>query len=76
MKIKEAYWFSGVSTIGIVVSEDDVTGKHKGYIGTCSGHDENMDKKFITKHGSPVDPKTLRGIADYLSEPKTEKPLG
>lgn len=76
MKIKEAYWFSAMpGTIGVVVGEDDVTGKHKGYIGIVSGYDEDFDKKKVAELGSPVDPKTLREIADYLSESKTQKTL-
>ena len=73
MKVKEAYWFTGFDfTIGIVVGEDAVTGKHKGYIGTAAGLDEKRDTQHIAERGSPVDPGKLIEIANYLIDRRTE----
>jgi len=67
MKIKEAYWFSGMTgTIGIVVGEDQVTWKRKRYIGTAPGFNVELDTHHIAQTGSPVDPGTLTEIAEYL----------
>lgn len=67
MKIKQAYWFSTmVGTIGIIVGEDEYTGKRKGYIGNAAGYDEEADTKHIAERGSPVIAGHIGEIADYL----------
>lgn len=71
MKIKGAYWFSGMNFhIGIVVGEDEFTGAHKGYIGTVSGLDEEADTQHIVERGSPVSPAVMDEIGRYLSWPE------
>jgi len=68
MKVKEAYWFTGLDfVIGIVVGEDEGTGRRKGYIGTAAGFDEKRDTQHIAGFGSPVDPSKLTEIANYLT---------
>ena len=67
MKIKQAFWFSTmVGTIGIVVGEDEHTGKREGYIGIVVGSDEERDTEIIAEQGSPVIPAYIGEIADYL----------
>ena len=67
MKIKQAYWFTiDCGTIGIVVGEDERTGKRKGYMGSAPGHDEEADTKRIAERGSPVVAAHIGEIADYL----------
>ena len=67
MKIKQAFWFSTLQgTIGIVVGEDEHTGKRKGYIGMVGGRDEEADTETIAQQGSPVMAAYIGEIADYL----------
>ena len=53
-KIIESLWFTGVSTIGIVVTENDV-GKRKAYIGLGFGDDPKADEQRIASDGVPVE---------------------
>lgn len=54
MKLVNVIWFNPESrVIGIVVGEDEVTGKHKAYIGLGAGDNENSDAQQILNHGAP-----------------------
>lgn len=66
MKILRATWFSGSSTIGIVVGEDEVTGKRKAYMNVVPGFDEDRDIKAIATRGWPVMPAQLREVLELL----------
>lgn len=67
MKIKGSYWFTGMNFhIGIVVGEDEVTGKCKAYISTVPGVDEEADTQLIARQGSPVNPIILNEIAGFF----------
>jgi len=75
MKIKDSYWFTGLNfTIGIVVGEDEATGKNKGYIGVVPGFDQEADTKLIARQGSPVFPGPLAEIDNYLKQGKQPYP--
>lgn len=55
MKILNTLWFTEMGSprpIGIVFGVDEVTGKHKAYIGTCSGMNEKLDADYIAQHGA------------------------
>jgi hypothetical protein len=70
MKVKGAYWFSGMNFhIGIVVGEDEFTKEHKGYISTVPGLNEAEDMQHIADLGSPVSPAVMAEIGRYLSWP-------
>lgn len=45
-------WFNGRSQIGIVLAVDTITGKHKSWIHTYVGLDEEDDIKHIMEYGS------------------------
>lgn len=69
MKIKRAHWFTGTyGTIGLVIGEDEMTGKKKAYIGVCQGFDENRDTQMIARTGSPVNYPVIAKILEDLKE--------
>ena len=70
MKIIDTLWFSGsYGCIGIVVGEDEITGKRKAYIGPSSGGDAKGDTDYIAANGSPF----TKAQADLLVELLTKK---
>jgi len=55
MKIKESIWYSeanSISPIGIILTEDNVTGAEKAFIGTGRGFDEGEDVEKIIQFGA------------------------
>ena len=53
-KIIESFWFRGVSTIGIVVTENEV-GIRKTYMGLGFGDNQKEDEQRIASDGVPVE---------------------
>ena len=66
MKILRAFWFSGGSTVGIVVGQDEITGKRKAYMNLVPGFDEDRDTQLVATRGWPVVPAVLREILELL----------
>jgi len=78
MKLVQVYWFTSGKTTGIVIGQDEVTGKCKGYIGTAAGANELSDATHILEYGSPVDPLMLIAILCQLynfSLPKSREEI-
>lgn len=67
MNIKDTIWFTGTSTVGVVLAEDERTGKHKAYIGVGGGLSQDRDTKHIADYGSPIDYATASRIAAWLA---------
>ena len=67
MKKLRTFWFNTLNEcFGIVVGEDDVTGKRKAYCGVVPGNDEEADEARIMRTGSPIDPRLLREALNLL----------
>jgi hypothetical protein len=66
MKMIEKFWFSGLTTVGIVIGEDERTKERKAYIGECSGGSEASDAKHILEYGAKVNPEQLENILAAL----------
>ncbi|MBA7714940.1 hypothetical protein ES703_123973 [subsurface metagenome] len=72
MKIIETLWFANMDgCIGIVVSEEDVTGDRKAYIGSASGTDEKADTEQILAWGNKFSLDTALRLRHLLTEKKT-----
>ncbi len=57
MKKIRTFWFNTLDgCFGIVVGEDDVTGKKKAYCGVVPGADEEADEARIMRIGSGPGP--------------------
>lgn len=65
MKDLKTFWFTSTTTFGIVIGDDEFTGKRKGYIGNASGRDEAADEKFILEWGSPINLDLLEEIVAF-----------
>ena len=71
MKIIDAIWFTehaSTRPIGIVIVEDEHTGKIKAYIGTGHGYDEGVDAYHIVSNGAKLDPSITMNIAKRLDK--------
>ncbi len=67
MKKIRTFWFNTLDgCFGIVVGEDDVTGKKKAYCGVVPGNDEEADETRIMRTGSVLDPRLLREALNLL----------
>ena len=66
MKNPRTFWFtSATTTFGIVIGDDEFTGKRKGYIGVASGLNEGVDEKYIMDWGSPINLALLEEIVAF-----------
>lgn len=67
MKISDVIWFTNKDgSIGIVLGEDSVTCKKKGYIGSCKGESEGKDVEHIEKWGSKFTEETAERIFKHF----------
>lgn len=69
MKVTNTYWFAPATggLVGIVVGVDEVTGKHKAYIGSVPvATTEEFDARAIAEYGAKLNLKVLLEIADKL----------
>ncbi len=75
MKIINSIWFTDIegTTVGIVIGEDEHTGKYKAYIGKGSGFNERADAEHIVAQGSRFHLRTALDIAFQLGV-KGEQP--
>jgi len=64
----EKFWFSGLTTVGIVIGEDERTKERKAYIGATDGGglSEASDAKHILEYGAKVHPEQLENILATL----------
>lgn len=63
MNLIDAIWFTSLrGTVGIVIGEDEVTGKRKAYVGIGDGFDEKVDAEHILEWGCPLYPGTIHRI--------------
>ncbi len=75
MKFIDSFWFHNLSeTFGIVVGEDEHTGKRKGYAAVVTGFNQKGDEAHIMAHGGPVSADYLKEIADKLDPPAPPAP--
>ena len=71
MKIIDAIWFAECGStrpIGIVMVEDEHTGKLKAYIGTGHGYDEGVDAIHIVSKGAKLGRIIAMNIAKRLGK--------
>lgn len=67
MKVIDALWFTNNDgCIGIVVVEEDITGKRKAYIGPASGTDEKADTEQVSAWGNKLTLTALQRITKQL----------
>lgn len=72
-KIIDTIWFMEMgskSPIGIVLSEDVLTGEKKAYIGTGNGLDADADRKLIAARGARLPIQILEHLLKELKEEK------
>ena len=64
MKILSTHWFTpmGGSLIGIVTTEDEITGDRQAYIGTADGDEEDIDADHIARTGAKFYMATAQAI--------------
>ncbi len=65
-KIIETFWFTGVSVVGVVVCEDELTLKRKAFIGTGFGYDEKLDEQHIKDFGVSANIEDLKKIVKMM----------
>ena len=69
MRITNFQWFTHMgATIGIVIGEDEVTGKKKAYIGCGAGLDEGEDARHIAKTGAKFTRRHALELLNQLPE--------
>ena len=71
MKITYSIWFTPlalIGQIGIVMGEDEVTGKRKAYIGIGYGVSDERDEQLIAQYGSKFPAEIAERIAKWLKE--------
>ena len=69
MKTIDATWFTTLSgTVGIVVADDEVTGKRKAYSGIVSGLDEKHDTERVKCYGVELSLPILRSLVAILEK--------
>lgn len=69
MKIIDSIWFTGIGMlgcVGIVLAEDESTGKRKVYVGSVLGLNQESDEKFIVKNGGKLPPEMAKKISSFL----------
>ena len=60
-------WFTGLKgCVGIVIGEDEYTGKRQAYIGAANGHNEKVDTEAITACGNSLSVAVLKEIIKQL----------
>lgn len=74
MKVTDTIWFTNKDgCIGIVVTEGDITGYRKAYIGAASGTDEKADTQYILDWGSKFSLDTILWLRHLLTEKRGKK---
>ncbi len=69
MKIIDTLWFTGTTgVVGIVVGDDETTGKRKGFIGLASGIDEKADTDHIVSWGNPFTLDAAKQLVGLLEK--------
>mgnify|MGYP000238690090 CR=1 FL=1 len=69
MKIKDSIWFSGLTAVvGVVLGDDDVTGKPKAYIGVGRGESKKADEQMIAEYGCPLTAEIAEKISAFLND--------
>jgi len=75
MKIIDSVWITSLSLIGcigIVIGEDEETGKRKAYVGLGYGLSEQADSEKIARDGGKLTAEMAAHIAELLSEGKQQ----
>jgi len=75
MKIIDSVWITSLSLIGcigIVIGEDEETGKRKAYVGLGYGLSEQANAEKIARDGGKLTAEMAARIADLLSEGKQQ----
>ena len=68
MNLIDAIWFTTIAgTVGIVIGEDELTGKRQAYVGIGAGSDERADADYILEWGGRLDPKMVRRIRQGMA---------
>ena len=67
MKIIDSIWFNNsLGTMGIVVGEDEITGKRKAYVGIGRGADQDQDIELIKENGVQLTLSVAEHLVDLL----------
>ena len=67
-KVIDKMWFTtGVASIGIVVTENNI-GEHKAYIGLSEGLNEDADAEHIADHGSKIELSMIKKLEKVLEK--------
>ena len=66
-KIIKTIWFTSVgNTLGIVLTEDKITGKNKARIGAGYGQSDTQDQKMIMDYGAKLTLADAEEIVAHL----------
>ena len=69
MKIKDSIWFTNMKgVVGVILGEDEVTGKHKAYIGIADGQNQKGDEELVARRGNKLNYETAARITHWLKE--------
>ncbi len=75
MKFIDSFWFNSArGSFGVVVGEDDNTGKRKAYGSVVSGFSQKADEVEVMEGGASVSAAFLREIVDKLDPPAPPAP--
>ena len=70
MKIIDSIWFTGIGMlgcVGIVLGEDEVTGKRKAYVGNAPGTDQDSDEQRIVATGGKLTSEMAEKISKFMN---------
>lgn len=78
MKVLDSMWFTSMKgTCGMVLAEDEVTGKKRLYAGVVSGLDQSGDERDILSWGNKINILTLSSlISRALDDDEEDAPGG
>jgi hypothetical protein len=61
-KIIDCIWFTSIKTVGIIVTEDELTKERRAYVGVVDGNDPELDRLYIKEHGAPVSVMAMKQV--------------
>ena len=71
MKILDRIWFTQMGNpkpIGIIVTQDKITGEKKAWIGLGYGQVQSRDEKYIAQTGASLTKATLTELTKWLED--------
>lgn len=62
-KVIDSMWFNTMQgSFGIILAEDETTGKRRLYAGICKGDDQQADERLIISWGNKVNLGMLESL--------------